>query len=221
MEHAKAYKAVLFDIDGTLLDTLEDIADSMNCALKRLGFPVHDTERYKQLVGDGMKILVRRALPDTARNDPRRVSECLEIMLEVYGVNWNVKSRPYPGIPELLDALTSRGIKMAVLSNKPDDLAAKAVRELLPAWSFEPVFGERPSTPRKPDPSSAVEIAARLALEPAEFLYLGDTAIDMKTAKGAGMFPVGVLWGFRDAGELLEGGAARLISKPIELLELL
>ncbi len=218
---SKDFKAVLFDIDGTLLDTLQDIADSMNSALQRLRFPIHERDEYRYLVGDGMENLVRRALPDSARNDPRQVSECLEIMLKIYELNRNAKTRPYPGIRELLDALTARGLKMAILSNKPNDFAVKVVEEFLAAWRFEVVLGERPSVPRKPDPFSALEIANRLAIEPADFLYLGDTATDMKTANGAGMFAVGALWGFRDSGELIANGAAKLISKPVELLELL
>lgn len=217
----KDFKAILFDIDGTLLDTLADIADSMNSVLERFKFPIHDLDKYRHFVGDGMEDLVRRTLPDGARDDPRQVSECLAAMLEVYDLNWKVKSRPYPGVPELLDGLTARGLRMAVLSNKPHDFTVKVCEEFLSAWRFEVVLGERASVPRKPDPYSALEIARRLAIEPSDFLYLGDTATDMKTANGAGMFAVGVLWGFRDAGELTASGAARLISKPIELFELL
>ncbi|MDR3570291.1 MAG: HAD family hydrolase [Syntrophobacteraceae bacterium] len=219
--HAKDYKAVLFDIDGTLLDTLGDIADAMNSALERLRYPPHALDSYRHMVGEGMENLARRALPDRARSDPKQVLECLEIMLKTYDCNWNATSRPYPGISELLDTLTARGLKMAVLSNKPHEFAVKVVKEFLSAWRFEVVLGERPMVPRKPDPFSALEIADRLSIEPANFIYLGDSATDMKTANGAGMFPVGVLWGFRDAGELMAGGAAKLISQPVELLELL
>ena len=209
------------DVDGTLLDTLQDLADSMNATLSHFGFPVHPVENYRYFVGDGMENLVRRSLPDSAKNDPRLISRCLEMMRQTYERNWNVKSRPYPGIPELLDALTARGLKMAVLSNKPHDFTLKVIAEFLAAWRFEAVMGERPPVPRKPDPSSALEIANVLGVEPAGFLYLGDTATDMKTANGAGMFAVGALWGFRNAEELIASGAARLIGKPAELLELL
>jgi phosphoglycolate phosphatase len=219
--HSKQFKAILFDIDGTLLDTIQDLADSMNGALHRLGFPIHNLDEYKYFVGDGMENLVKRALPAGARNDPRQVSGCLQILLEIYDLTWKVKTRPYPGIPELLDALSARGLKMAVLSNKLHGFTVKVVAELLAAWRFEPVLGERPSAPRKPDPTSALEIAQRLEIEPADFLYLGDTATDMKTAKGAGMFAVGALWGFRESGELIAGGADKLISEPLQLLELL
>jgi phosphoglycolate phosphatase len=193
----------------------------MNGTLSRYGFPVHELEKYKYFVGDGMETLVRRALPDSAKNDPRVISSCLETMRKAYELNWNAKTRPYPGIVELLDALSERRLKMAVLSNKPHDFTRMIVRELLPAWRFEAVVGARPPIPLKPDPSSALEIANVLRVEPARFLYLGDTSTDMKTANGAGMFAVGALWGFRDAAELIAAGAAKLIAKPAELLELL
>lgn len=211
----------MLDLDGTLLDTLEDLADSMNSTLVRFGFPVHEVQKYRYFVGDGMENTIIRCLPDSAKNDPPLISRCLEVMRQTYRSNWNVKSRPYPGIPELLDALTARGLKMAVLSNKSQEMTQKAVEGLLPAWRFDAVIGERPSIPRKPDPSSALEIANRLGVEPAAFLYLGDTGTDMKTANGAGMYAVGALWGFRDAEELLANGAKKLIAKPAELLELL
>ena len=218
---AKNFQAIILDLDGTLLDTLEDLADSMNGTLSHFGFPVHALEKYKYFVGDGMENLVKRSLPDSAKSDLQVISQCLEMMRQTYERNWNVKSRPYPGIPELLDALSARGLKMAVLSNKPHDFTLKIVEGLLPAWRFDPVMGERPPIPRKPDPSSALEIAKVLGVEPAGFLFLGDTATDMKTANAAGMFAVGALWGFRNAEELIASGAGKLIAKPAELLELL
>jgi phosphoglycolate phosphatase len=217
----KNFRAIILDLDGTLLDTLEDLADSMNGALSHFGFPVHALEKYKYFVGDGMESLVKRSLPGSAKNDLQVISQCLEMMRQTYERNWNVKSRPYPGIPELLDTLSARGIKMAVLSNKPHDFTLKIIEELLPAWRLDPIIGERPPVPRKPDPSSALEIANVLGVEPAGFLFLGDTSTDMKTANAAGMFAVGALWGFRNAEELLASGAAKLIAKPAELLGLL
>jgi len=193
----------------------------MNGTLSHFGFPVHALEKYKYFVGDGMENLVKRSLPGSAQDDLQVISQCLEMMLQTYERNWNVKSRPYPGIPELLDALSARGLKIAVLSNKPHDFTLKIVDELLPSWRFHPVMGERPPIARKPDPSSALEIANVLGVEPAGFLYLGDTATDMKTANAAGMYAVGVLWGFRNAEELIASGAVRLIAKPAELLLLL
>ena len=218
---AKDFQAIILDVDGTLLDTLQDLADSMDSTLRHFGFAVHALEKYKYFVGDGMENLVRRSVPDSAKTDPRLISRCIEMMRQIYERNWNVKSRPYPGIPELLDALTARGLKMAVLSNKPHVLTQRVIEALLPTWRFDVVMGERPPVPRKPDPSSALGIANRLGVEPAGFLYLGDTATDMKTANAAGMYAVGALWGFRNAEELILSGAKKLIAKPAELLELL
>jgi len=215
------FRAVLFDLDGTLLDTLEDLADCMNDTLSRFGFPVHPTEKYKYFVGDGMENLVRRAVPETARTDPATVSACLGMMRRLYGENWAKRSRPYDGVPELLDALRDRGLPLAVLSNKPDVFTRDMVGKLLPRWRFEAVFGERPPVPRKPHPGAALEIASLLRVEPRNFLYLGDTGTDMTTANAAGMYAVGVLWGFREAGELAAAGAKKLIRTPAELLDLL
>ncbi len=215
------YSAVMFDADGTLLDTIQDLADSMNETLGHFGFPAHATEQYKYFVGDGMENLVRRSVPDPVRSDPEVVSQCLRMMHATYDLNWKNKSRPYPGIPDLLDALSGRGIAMVVLSNKPDEFMHKIIKELLPAWRFAIVMGERPQVPRKPDPASALEICTMLSLRPEDFLYLGDTATDMLTANAAGMYPVGALWGFRTEEELLANGARKVIGKPIELLDLL
>jgi phosphoglycolate phosphatase len=168
-----------------------------------------------------MEKLVVRSLPDWARTDAALVSQCLESMRKNYARNWNAKTRPYPGIPELLDELTVRGIKMALLSNKLHEFTAMIVSALLSKWRFDAVRGEKPPVPRKPDPASALEIAGLLGVDPGAFLYIGDTGTDMKTANAAGMYAVGVLWGFRDAGELTAAGARKLISKPAELLELL
>jgi phosphoglycolate phosphatase len=214
------YRAVLFDLDGTLLDTLQDIASSANSVLTRFGFPQHKIEAYKYFVGDGRDTLAVRILPSSQR-DEATVAKVIACIDSEYSQHWSDTTRPYQGIPELLQALTDRGIKMAVLSNKPDDSAKLTVSKLLPCWRFELVLGIRPSVPRKPDPAAALEIAERLNIFPSEFLYLGDTDIDMKTAEAAGMCPIGVLWGFRTADELLASGAKALISNPLDLLKIL
>ena len=214
------FKAVLFDLDGTLLDTIEDLADSMNIVLGRMGFPTHKVEAYKYYVGDGVRDLALRALPEGHR-DEETVKECIAAMRQEYGNRWDKKTRPYPGIPELLDAVTARGVKMAVLSNKPDATTKVVVAKLMPRWRFDYVAGERAGIPRKTDPAAALSIAEQLGIPPQEWLYLGDTNTDMKTACAAGMYPVGALWGFRTADELLASGAKVLIKYPTELLTLL
>lgn len=214
------YKAVLFDLDGTLLDTIQDIAQSMNLVLRYYNFPEHTVEDYKNFVGYGVEELARRVLPE-GRRDPVTVSGCVSAMRREYGMRWLKNTRAYEGVPELLDALAARGSKLSVLSNKPDDFTKILVAGLLPRWPFEPVLGARPSVPKKPDPAGALEIARQLSITPEEFLYLGDTGTDMKTANAAGMYPVGVLWGFRTAEELVTNGARIIIEKPVELLEIL
>ncbi|MEE9120658.1 MAG: HAD family hydrolase [Syntrophobacteria bacterium] len=214
------FEAVLFDLDGTLLDTIEDLTDSMNEALKCLGFPVHDSEACKMFVGDGVEKFALRALPKN-RRDEVTVARCVTGMREVYSKRWAQKTRPYDGIPELLDNLTRREIKLAVLSNKPHDSTQEMVTKLLSKWRFDPVVGARPSVPRKPDPTLALHIAQQLQVAPENFLYLGDTGTDMRTARGAGMFPVGALWGYRTAKELKSTGADVLVAHPSEVLQLL
>jgi phosphoglycolate phosphatase len=212
-----SFRAVVFDLDGTLLNTLDDLADSANFALRQCGFPEHPAESYKSFVGDGIDNLLRRAVPED-RCDPATLARCVDLTREQYAGCWAEKTRPYEGISGLLDALTVRGIPMAVLSNKPEEFTRLCVERLLAGWHFKVVLGARPSLPRKPDPAGARQIAERLQLEPAEIVYLGDTGTDMQTAVSAGMFPVGALWGFRTAEELIAHGARVLLQNPVELL---
>jgi len=214
------YSAVLFDLDGTLLDTIDDLADSMNAVLERLGFPAHPVDSYKTLVGDGLLPFVRRALPE-GRRDEGSVASSAEAMREEYSRRWAEKTRPYPGVPEMLDAVAERGVGMAVLSNKPDDFTRKCVAKLLAKWSFGVVRGVRADGCKKPDPAGAIETARELGVAPGEILYLGDTNTDMWTAVAAGMFPVGALWGFRSREELVSSGAEVLVAEPAEVLALL
>jgi phosphoglycolate phosphatase len=215
-----SYNAILFDLDGTLLDTLEDIADAANRVLSERGFPKHNPDLYRYFVGEGAAIMIRRALPEDKRHEDI-IRDCLGAFLKDYGRNWKVKTEPYKGIPELLDSLTIRKIKMAVLTNKPHDFAKICVEELLPNWQFGVVLGQRKNVPPKPDPTGALEVSERLELPPSDFLYLGDSAVDMKTAVAASMFPVGAGWGFRPAEELRNNGCRILIKRPMEVLDLL
>jgi phosphoglycolate phosphatase len=218
MTHHK--DVVLFDLDGTLIDSLTDLADSMNRVLTQQGLPPHPTQSYRYFVGDGIGNLVQRALPEKARL-PEIIEECVRKMRQEYASHWGDTTKPYPGIAELLDTLSTRGIALAILSNKPDELTQEVVRTLLPGWHFAAVAGARDSIPRKPDPAGALRIASLLHRDPANFLYLGDTNTDMQTARAARMFAVGALWGFRTAAELKENGAQSLLSVPLELCPLL
>ncbi len=214
------FKAVLFDLDGTLVDTIDDIGNAVNRVLSNKGFTKHTISTYRQFVGDGSKNLITRALPEEHRNK-NLISACLKEFVEDYSRNIVVKTRPYDGIPEMLDVLKVQGLKFAVLSNKPDSLTKKCVSTILSKWDFDVVLGQRDSVPLKPDPHGAFEVAKKLAIPPANFLYLGDTAVDMKTAVSAGMFPVGVLWGFRTLKELKENGARAIIDEPLKVIDIL
>lgn len=212
------FDAVLFDMDGTILDTLADIGESMNRVLILHGFAPHPLEAYRYFVGEGSAVLVEKALPDAART-PDIIRKCLSAYQEDYGRHWRVHTRLYPGIAELLDALVDRNVRMAILSNKFHEFTRQCYEHFLGRWPFDPVLGIREGIARKPDPAAALEIAEHLAVASARILYVGDTAVDMQTAVSAGMFPVGVLWGFRGREELLANGARFLAEHPIQIAE--
>lgn len=215
------YKAVVFDMDGTLLNTLEDLADSMNSALARLGLSPHPVSAYRDFVGSGVTELARRVLPAELRADSAQIKACLHAFVEIYQAGWNIKTRLYPGIAGLLDALVSKELPMAVLTNKPQDFAEHCMREFLSPWTFAVTMGQTSGGPVKPDPVFSKTLLSKLEVRPDEVLYLGDTDVDMQTAVRAGMYAVGVLWGFRPKEELVGAGAAVTISHPTELLDLL
>lgn len=215
------FKAIVFDLDGTLLDTIQDLANSMNSVLSTYGYPTHPVEKYNYFVGNGMVNLVKGALPQEVVANESDLTKYIEAYREEYNKRWDDTTRAYEGVPELLDGLTKRGIKMTILSNKPDKFTHLTVTKLLPNWKFDIIYGERPSVPRKPDPAGALEIAEILNIPVKEFLYLGDSGVDMETANAAGMYAVGALWGLRGADELLASGARTLIVKPAELIKLL
>ena len=220
MTTSRTVRGVCFDLDGTLLDTLQDIADAANTVLQEHGCPPHPADAYRLMIGDGVNVLFQRALPPD-RRDPELIEQCVQGFRQAYARCWNVHTKPFPGIPELLDALTQRGLKLAVLSNKPHRHTRDCVAAFLGHWSFETVLGQRDDVPRKPDPAGAREAAAQMGLPPEQILYLGDTAVDMQTARAAGMLPVGALWGYRSAEELQQAGAETLIDEPQKLLDVL
>ncbi len=213
------WKAVLFDLDGTLLDTLEDIADSVNAALRNLGLPEHPVATYRELIGDGVEEMAFRALPESKR-DEGMVTTLINDYRERYRQRWRQNTRPYHGIPDLLDAITARGTKMAVLSNKNHEFTRLMIEEILSRWHFHEVIGAQPALPLKPDPAGALLIAGRLQVSPAEFIYLGDGPQDMLAARAAGMLPVAALWGFRPEQELVGAGADKLVRQPLDLMDI-
>jgi len=212
--------AIIFDLDGTLLDTWRDIGEAANGVLASHAFPTHPLPAYRNFIGEGVTQLFRYTLPPE-----HCTAELLEVcgreFREVYEAHWNVHTVAYPGVDALLEQLDTRAIRMAVLSNKPHRFTEKCVETLLGGHRWELVLGQREGVPRKPHPAGALEIAQRLGLPPAQFLYLGDTGIDMQTATAAGMLAAGALWGFRPREELLQHGAALLVERPESLLDVL
>jgi phosphoglycolate phosphatase len=213
------YKAVIFDLDGTLLDTLADIANTMNSVLDKLGFPVFRVDDYKNFIGNGIRVLVTRTLPEKIQNN-KLISDCVEDFREIYLHNINKSTKVYKGIPDLLDRLTKKNIKLSVLSNKHDDLAKESVSGLLSDWKFEVVQGRLDGLPLKPDPTGALQIAEFMGVHPHEIILTGDSGVDMQTGTAAGMFTAGALWGFRGRRELEDSGAKMLIERPQDLLTL-
>jgi len=214
------YKAVIFDLDGTLLDTLEDIADSVNRVLRARGFQTHKIDAYRFFVGDGSRMLVKRALPENERSD-ESVERCQNAFKKDYANAWDVKTKPYDGISELLDDLVQKGVKIAVCSNKPHAFTSLCVEKLLDRWRFDQVVGQSSRYPKKPAPDSALAIAHDMGVAPSEIVFIGDSGVDMQTAVAAGMLPVGAAWGFRPEQELLENGCRFLARSPLDVLQLL
>ncbi len=211
----QAIRGVMFDLDGTLADTLEDLAHAANHALAQLGRPPHDLPRYRYFVGQGVENLFRAAL---GTDDAALIGPAVATFKQHLAAHQYDHSRPYAGIPDLLDELTRRGRRLAVMSNKPDDRCTEMVQTLFGRWGWDAVRGHREGYAVKPDPRAALEIAAELGIEPEAWLYVGDTRADMLTGTAAGFFTVGVTWGFRDEAELRDGGADAIIHHPSELL---
>lgn len=212
------YDAVMFDLDGTLADTLADIAAAANHALARLGHEPIDTQRYRYLAGQGLAWLMTHALGGALAD---QAEQGMALFRAYYADHYMDRTRPYEGVPELLDELTGRGLSLAVLSNKPHAATCAVIERIFARWRFDAVRGDTGQAPLKPDPASALAIAAELGVPPGRWLYVGDTKVDMQTATAAGMLPVGVLWGFRDEAELRGSGAQAIIRQPAELTGLL
>jgi len=213
------FKGVIFDLDGTLLDTIEDITFTLNLVLSRRGYRQYSEEECKMMVGDGMEVLVRRAVPEIAGDD-RAINDLIQEYRREYAATYKQHSRPYPGIIEVLTRIKEAGLKTAVLSNKSHEFTVRMTRELLP-FDFEVILGAKPGTPVKPDPEPIKQVLQGLKLSASEVIYVGDTSVDMETARVAGIFAAGALWGFRDAEELLRSGARVLLKTPNDLLPLI
>ena len=212
------YKCVIFDLDGTLVDTIEDIAAAMNHTLKARGFPELSAAEYRERVGWGIERLAFLSLPEGERSKETAAVIAGEAA-SFYAEKPYKYSRPYPGIPELISALVSKRIKTAVLTNKPDPAAQKVIAGLFPPGSFDYVRGEIFGSPRKPDPSCVWDLLTELDLTPARVIIAGDSEVDMELALSSGCFPLGVAWGYRPREVIEKAGAKKIIERAEELLD--
>lgn len=216
----KRYKGIIFDLDGTLVNTLEDLADSVNEALEKMGYPVWAVDDYRLKVGRGFRNLMENSVPQELRGDDEVIDRMLQYFVAAYDRRYLDKSRPYEGIFAMLKELEAGGVAMAVNSNKRTDYTEKLIKKLFSEIPFVGVFGERAGIPKKPDPFSALELCSMMGLKPEEVLYAGDSNTDIQTGKNAGMDTIGVSWGFRGAGELKENGASYIVETPSEILRI-
>jgi len=211
-------KVIIFDLDGTLLDTLEDIAFSVNYVLSKYKKEPIEVEKYRYLVGSGALKLIQDVLPQESEES---IKNALSIFEKHYATQYDKNTKLYDGIAKLLTFLQKRGVKMAILSNKPDSFTKLCALKYLRNWKFEAVYGIRDGVPRKPDPAGAFEIMRELHVEPKECLYMGDTKTDMITAKSADIDSIGVLWGFREKEELEQNGAKYISTSPADTIKLI
>lgn len=213
------YKGIIFDLDGTLVNSLEDISDAMNTVLTGLNYPTHTYDTYQYFIGSGLRNLVSKALP-ASNNSEDQIAICFDCMVNEYRKICTLKTKPYEGIIELLDNLLSRNIKLAVFSNKADELTKKIAAEIFPDY-FDAAIGLSTEELKKPNPFEAVAISKNWNLKPEEILFVGDSDIDMQTAINANMFPVGVSWGYRTEEELKTNGAKLVLNNALELIEII
>ncbi len=211
------YKACIFDLDGTLTDTLESITYSVNVTLQRLGLGQITQEQCKAFVGNGARYLMERALEASGDREADQIEEAMKVYGEVFKEHCTYHVTPYEGIVEMLLSLKQQGLPLAVLSNKPHLQARDVVETFFEPGMFSYVQGQREGIPRKPDPMAAIDIAKRLQVEPKECVYIGDSDVDMQTGNAAGMATVGVTWGFRTKEVLVANGAHHTIDRPEEL----
>jgi phosphoglycolate phosphatase len=212
------YNACIFDLDGTILDTIDTIAYFGNLALSRFGLSRIETEKYKYFAGNGAVKLVSRMLESVGIQDEPTFQKVFEYYIREYNKNASFKTKVFDGINELLNELIKRGVKLGVLSNKPHDATCSVVKEFFGENTFSRCIGQRGGYPMKPNPKPALDMAQDMGANPGEVIYVGDTSVDMETGKRAGFYTVGVLWGFRKEDELIKSGADLIVSKPLEIL---
>lgn len=208
---------LIFDLDGTLLDTIGDLATSTNYALTLCGFPTHETPAYRFFIGNGINNLFEKALPEGSKT-PENILMVRQLFLEYYGAHNSELTVPYSGITELLQSLQNKGIKLAVASNKYHKATEILIQHFFPEIRFTAVFGQREGVPTKPDPTIIQDILSITKVDKNEVLYIGDSGVDMQTAQNACIDAVGVTWGFRPRAELEEFSPKYFVDKPLEIL---
>ncbi len=216
-------KAIIFDMDGTLIDSITDIADAMNQALNELGYPEHPVETYKGFVGSGLNELAKRVLPEK-QQIPKHIEALSKKFWDNYDVAWYLHTNIYPGVLYLIQLAVARKMKLAILSNKPHYFTKKMIRHFFRGAMirhtknpFGIYSGDEPGKPVKPDPTTALELAGRMKVKPQFIAFVGDSEIDMKTAKNAGMIAIGAAWGYRTKKELLDAGADIVFDNPTQM----
>ena len=209
------YSSIIFDLDGTLLDTLPDLAETCNEVLEYHHFPMHPTTAYKYFIGDGLQMLIKRIVP--VGTEELVIQQCCTLFSEKYSRNWQRNSCPYEGINDMLSALKKHGVNLAVLSNKPHEFTKLFVDEFFPCGLFQIVYGQRDGVPKKPDPTVALDIVAQFGTRPQDTLFVGDSGVDIMTGKAANMMTAGVSWGFRSVRELTNNNADIIVHNPLEL----
>ncbi len=212
-------KAIFFDLDGTLINSLSDLANASNFALKTQALPTHSFDKYRYFVGNGIPNLMKRILPENLQTE-ENVQKTKAIFLEYYREHFADYTVVYDGIKELIKRLKENGYTLAIITNKAQEMTDLIVKKLFDDDSFDLVIGKRDSMPTKPDPTVVLYALKKLNLNADECIFVGDSNVDIFTAKNSGMTPIGVTWGFRDAKELIESGAAYLIENPLELLNI-
>lgn len=212
-------KLAIFDLDGTLLNTIEDLGHAANHALQAHGYPTHSIASYPFFVGNGVRRLIERVLPEDARTEAT-IDRLLITFKEYYNDHNTDYTKPYEGIPELLSLLSSRGVAIAVASNKYQAATEKLISHFFPTLSFIAVEGQKEGVPVKPDPSIVFEILAKAKTPKADTIYIGDSGVDMETARRACVDSVGVTWGFRPEKELVENHADTIVNSPGDIEKL-
>ena len=212
-------KSVIFDLDGTLINSIGDIANSCNIMLENHRYPTHPWKEYIKWVGNGALRLVKEALPKDINFDDKTINELLKEYTKTYEDNCTLNSYLYDGIPDVLDELTKKGITFSINTNKPHSVTLNVVDYYFKNWNFEHVIGQQPGGVKKPDPYAALFIAKNLGLKPSEMLFIGDSDVDAQTGKNAGMRTIGVTWGYQNISK--ETGFDHIADKPEEIIEII